>query len=257
VDASFTYRNVGKLSASQQPTTVFAAPPRPNSCRSLNRRSPWTRSPHPKPSAAIAADFWVPPPSDLSVPSSPCPVVLRQLPGAPTPRPSILGKADPSARPSRSTPESSTWAMFGNGAGAWRFGPSPARLALRHSRLHRGRAASRLGGLHCDRPASTWFRDDGIPLSRHTPQRAAIGDRADIIALMDALKIGRAIVTGFDWGAWTANIMAVLWPERSKAMVSVSGYLRRPPRGDSRQPECRSCRPLVTELPQLPNELVR
>ena len=47
----------------------------------------------------------------------------------------------------------------------------------------------------------------------------------DVIALMDALKIGKAIIGGFDWGARTANIMAVLWPERCKALVSVSGYL--------------------------------
>jgi len=48
---------------------------------------------------------------------------------------------------------------------------------------------------------------------------------SDIIALMDALKIAKATVAGFDWGARTANIMAALWPERCKAMVSVSGYL--------------------------------
>lgn len=48
---------------------------------------------------------------------------------------------------------------------------------------------------------------------------------ADIIALMDALKIARATIGGCDWGARTANIMAALWPERCKAMVSVSGYL--------------------------------
>ncbi len=47
----------------------------------------------------------------------------------------------------------------------------------------------------------------------------------DIIALMDALKIERSILAGFDWGARTANIIAALWPERCKAMVSVSGYL--------------------------------
>jgi pimeloyl-ACP methyl ester carboxylesterase len=47
----------------------------------------------------------------------------------------------------------------------------------------------------------------------------------DIIALMDALKIQKATLGGFDWGARTANIMAALWPERCKAMVSVSGYL--------------------------------
>ena len=47
----------------------------------------------------------------------------------------------------------------------------------------------------------------------------------DIIALMDALKIEKAIIAGFDWGARTANIIAALWPERCKALVSVSGYL--------------------------------
>jgi len=47
----------------------------------------------------------------------------------------------------------------------------------------------------------------------------------DAIALMDALKIDKATLAGFDWGARTANIMVALWPERCKAMVSVSGYL--------------------------------
>jgi pimeloyl-ACP methyl ester carboxylesterase len=48
---------------------------------------------------------------------------------------------------------------------------------------------------------------------------------SDVIALMDALKIDKAIIAGFDWGARTANIVAALWPVRCKAMVSVSGYL--------------------------------
>src|SRR5437773_5285667 len=48
---------------------------------------------------------------------------------------------------------------------------------------------------------------------------------SDVIALMDALRIDKAILAGFDWGARTANIAAALWPERCKAMVSVSGYL--------------------------------
>jgi pimeloyl-ACP methyl ester carboxylesterase len=47
----------------------------------------------------------------------------------------------------------------------------------------------------------------------------------DIIALMDALKIEKATLAGFDWGARTADIIAALWPERCKALVSVSGYL--------------------------------
>ena len=54
-------------------------------------------------------------------------------------------------------------------------------------------------------------------------QQSAIA--VDIIALMDALKIEKAILGGFDWGARTANIIAALWPERCKALVSVSGYL--------------------------------
>jgi len=54
-------------------------------------------------------------------------------------------------------------------------------------------------------------------------QQSAIA--LDTIALMDALKIERAVIGGFDWGARTANIVAALWPERCKAMVSVSGYL--------------------------------
>ena len=48
---------------------------------------------------------------------------------------------------------------------------------------------------------------------------------SDVIALMDALAIKTAVLAGFDWGARSANIVAALWPERCKAMVSVSGYL--------------------------------
>ncbi|HLK64204.1 MAG TPA: alpha/beta hydrolase [Bryobacteraceae bacterium] len=47
----------------------------------------------------------------------------------------------------------------------------------------------------------------------------------DVIALMDALKIDKAILGGFDWGSRTADIIAALWPERCKAIVAVSGYL--------------------------------
>jgi pimeloyl-ACP methyl ester carboxylesterase len=60
----------------------------------------------------------------------------------------------------------------------------------------------------------------------------------DILHLMDALKIQKAILAGFDWGARTANIMAVLWPERCKALVSVGGYLIGSPK-PTRSP----CRP--------------
>ncbi|MFB9465496.1 alpha/beta fold hydrolase [Streptomyces cinereospinus] len=63
-------------------------------------------------------------------------------------------------------------------------------------------------------------------LSRHTPRTAEQSAIAlDIIALMDALKIDKAVLAGFDWGSRTADIIAALWPERVKAMVSTSGYL--------------------------------
>jgi pimeloyl-ACP methyl ester carboxylesterase len=48
---------------------------------------------------------------------------------------------------------------------------------------------------------------------------------ADTVAMMDALKIERATIAGYDWGARSADIIAALWPERCKALVSVSGYL--------------------------------
>jgi pimeloyl-ACP methyl ester carboxylesterase len=67
---------------------------------------------------------------------------------------------------------------------------------------------------------TTTFISDKTP---RNGQQAAIA--TDIIALMDALKIQKAIIGGFDWGARTADIIAALWPERCKALVSVSGYL--------------------------------
>ncbi|GGP81791.1 alpha/beta fold hydrolase [Streptomyces melanogenes] len=54
-------------------------------------------------------------------------------------------------------------------------------------------------------------------------QQSAIA--LDIIALMDALKIEKAVLAGFDWGSRTADIIAALRPDRCKALVSVSGYL--------------------------------
>jgi pimeloyl-ACP methyl ester carboxylesterase len=67
---------------------------------------------------------------------------------------------------------------------------------------------------------STNFRSSDTP---RKAQQSAFS--VDAIALMDALQVERAIVAGFDWGARTANIIAALWPDRCKALVSVSGYL--------------------------------
>lgn len=61
------------------------------------------------------------------------------------------------------------------------------------------------------------------PKTMRNGEQAALA--TDVIALMDALKISSAIIGGFDWGARTADIVAALWPERCKALVSVSGYL--------------------------------
>ncbi|MCR8557314.1 alpha/beta hydrolase [Mucilaginibacter sp. BJC16-A38] len=54
-------------------------------------------------------------------------------------------------------------------------------------------------------------------------QQAAIA--SDIVEFMDALKVKSAVIGGFDWGGRTADIIAALWPERCKALISVSGYL--------------------------------
>ncbi|NWL08714.1 alpha/beta fold hydrolase [Pseudomonas hunanensis] len=63
-------------------------------------------------------------------------------------------------------------------------------------------------------------------LSAQTPRNAQPTALAsDVIAFMDALHVRRAVLAGFDWGARTADIVAALWPERVKALVSVSGYL--------------------------------
>jgi pimeloyl-ACP methyl ester carboxylesterase len=63
-------------------------------------------------------------------------------------------------------------------------------------------------------------------LSSETPRNGQQSVVAvDVIAMMDALKIEKATIGGFDWGARSANIVAALWPERCKALVSVSGYL--------------------------------
>ncbi|QGZ65296.1 alpha/beta fold hydrolase [Paraburkholderia acidisoli] len=63
-------------------------------------------------------------------------------------------------------------------------------------------------------------------LSADTPRNGQQAvTAADIVALMDALKIDQAVFGGYDWGARTADIIAALYPERVKALVSVSGYL--------------------------------
>lgn len=61
------------------------------------------------------------------------------------------------------------------------------------------------------------------PGAFHNAEQMTVAN--DVIALMDALKIDRAIVGGFDWGSRTANIVAALWPQWVNGMVSVSGYL--------------------------------
>src|SRR6266436_5942910 len=66
----------------------------------------------------------------------------------------------------------------------------------------------------------TRFLDSATPRSG---QQAAIG--TDVIALLDALDIPRAIFAGYDWGGRAACVAAALWPERCAGLVSVNGYL--------------------------------
>jgi pimeloyl-ACP methyl ester carboxylesterase len=66
----------------------------------------------------------------------------------------------------------------------------------------------------------TRFRDAATPRSG---EQAAIG--ADLMALMDALAVKRAVVAGYDWGGRAACVAAALWPDRCAGLVSVNGYL--------------------------------
>src|SRR5664279_3664250 len=66
----------------------------------------------------------------------------------------------------------------------------------------------------------TRFRDPATPRSG---EQAAMG--ADLMALMDALGIARAVFAGYDWGGRAACVAAALWPERCAGLVSVNGYL--------------------------------
>ena len=67
---------------------------------------------------------------------------------------------------------------------------------------------------------TTRFRSDSAP---RNGEQAALA--VDTVALLDALRIDRAVIGGFDWGARTACIVAALWPQRCAGLVSVSGYL--------------------------------
>ena len=67
---------------------------------------------------------------------------------------------------------------------------------------------------------TTRFLSDATP---RNAQQSALA--VDVVALMDALGIGSAVLAGFDWGARTAAVVAALWPDRCRALVSVSGYL--------------------------------
>jgi pimeloyl-ACP methyl ester carboxylesterase len=66
----------------------------------------------------------------------------------------------------------------------------------------------------------TRFLDSATPRSG---QQAAIG--VDVVALMDALGLNRAVLAGYDWGARAACVVAALWPERCAGLASVNGYL--------------------------------
>jgi pimeloyl-ACP methyl ester carboxylesterase len=67
---------------------------------------------------------------------------------------------------------------------------------------------------------STRFLDETTPRSG---EQAAVG--ADLIALIDALGVKRAVFAGYDWGGRAACVGAALWPERCAGLVSVNGYL--------------------------------
>ena len=65
----------------------------------------------------------------------------------------------------------------------------------------------------------TRFLSDATPRSG---QQAALG--ADVLDFMDALGIGQAVLAGYDWGGRAACVVAALWPERVRGLVTINGY---------------------------------
>jgi pimeloyl-ACP methyl ester carboxylesterase len=68
-------------------------------------------------------------------------------------------------------------------------------------------------------------RVDALPRRRDAARRPAGAIGADVVALMDALRLERAVLAGYDWGGRAACVVAALWPERCAGLVSVNGYL--------------------------------
>ena len=105
-------------------------------------------------------------------------------------------------------------------------GNSFPRLALRYSQLRRCCSYTSSGWLSCSRAIFARLWRNALSLRLDTPRNAQPAAVAtDAINFMDALKIDKAIMGGFDWGGRNADLLAFLWPERVKALVSVSGYL--------------------------------
>ena len=88
--------------------------------------------------------------------------------------------------------------------GYFEAGPDDGEVIVRYLRGH----------------GPTRFLDAAAPRSG---QQAAIG--ADVIALLDALGIPRAVFAGYDWGGRAACVAAALWPQRCTGIVSAGGYL--------------------------------
>ena len=102
---------------------------------------------------------------------------------------------------------------------------SSARLALRHSQLRRCRPAAGRGGLPGDRPVLRGYGTTRFLSERPVRNGQQVGPCRRCHRAHGRARIEQAILAGFDWGARTAGIVAALWPERCKALVSVSGYL--------------------------------
>ena len=142
----------------------------------------------------------------------------------------------------------STWAMPRTGPAN---GPAVILLHGWPYDIHSFADVSPLFGIKGYRVVTPYLRGYGTTrfLSSDTFRNAQQSVVAlDIIALMDALKIQKAIIAGFDWGARTADIMAALWPDRCKAIVAVSGYLIRSPASRTRCRCRRSLRAMVVPV---------
>ena len=114
--------------------------------------------------------------------------------------------------------------LRGNRAVRRRPGPADAWLPVRSACLRRSGAVACSGRVPGYRALSPRVRGDALPFGHDAAVRTAGTIGSDLLELLDALELPSAALVGFDWGGRAACIVAALWPQRVRCLVSSNGY---------------------------------